>query len=230
MPGAIGLALLAFGLAALVWTHGEREIMGLPPEEFARLTALTALVLFISGSLFARYRGRWTAMIGHLVSWVVIFIGLIALYTHRYELEAVAMRVMAELRPGAAVVSAPGEVSVRRGFDGAFVLTGEANGEELRFIFDTGANIVVLTAEAAERLGYGPGDLSYTAPVFTANGRTLAAPITLETLAVGDIVERRVRALVARPGQLPENLLGMTFLDRLDGYEVRRDELVLRGR
>lgn len=230
MPGAIGLALLAFGLAALVWTHGEREIMGLPPEDFARLTGLTAIVLLISGSLFSRYRGRWAAMVGHLVSWVVIFIGVIALYTHRYELEAVAMRVMAELRPGATMVASPGEVSVRRGFDGSFVLRGSANGEPMTFIFDTGANVVVLTAEAAARLGYGAGDLAYTAPVFTANGRTMAAPITLDTLRIGDIEERRVRALVSRPGQLPENLLGMTFLDRLDGYEVRRDELVLRGR
>ena len=54
MPGAIGLALIGFGLAALVWTHGEREIMGVAPDEFARLTALTALVLFLSGSLFSR--------------------------------------------------------------------------------------------------------------------------------------------------------------------------------
>ncbi|MGP9819767.1 retropepsin-like aspartic protease family protein [Salinarimonas sp. NSM] len=230
MPGAIGLALLAFGLAALVWTHGERAILGLPPEEFARLTALTALVLLISGSLFSRYRGRFAAFVGHLVSWVVIFIGLIVLYTHRVELEAVALRVMAELRPGAAVTIAPGEVSVRRGFDGAFVVRGTANDTALDFIFDTGANVVVLTADTAARLGYGADDLAYRVPVLTANGRTMAAPIVLDTLAVGDIVETGVRALVAQPDALPGNLLGMSFLDRLESYEVRRDELVLRGR
>ncbi|MGJ3263583.1 MAG: retropepsin-like aspartic protease family protein [Salinarimonas sp.] len=230
MPGAIGLALLALGLAALVWTHGERQVMGLPPEEFARLTALVALVLLVSGSMFSRYRGHVAAMIGHLVSWVVIFVALIVLYTHRAELESVALRVMAELRPGAAVTVAPGEVSVRRGFDGAFVVRGTADGTPLDFIFDTGANVVVITADAAARLGYAAEDLSYRVPVLTANGRTMAAPIVLDTLAVGDIVERRVRALVARPDALPGNLLGMTFLDRLDSYEVRRNELVLRGR
>ena len=169
-------------------------------------------------------------MVGHLASWVVIFVGVIALYTHRFELESVAMRVMSELRPGATTVASPGEVSVRRAFDGSFVVRGAANGEPMSFIFDTGANVVVLTAEAAAQLGWAEGDLAYTVPVFTANGRTMAAPITLDTLRIGDIEERRVRALVSRPGQLPGNLLGMTFLDRLDGYEVRRDELVLRGR
>ncbi len=137
---------------------------------------------------------------------------------------------MSELRPGSTVSVSAGEVSVRRSFNGSFVLRAEANGVPMDFIFDTGANIVVLDADAAERLGYGPDALSYTVSVSTANGRTMAAPITLETLTVGDIVERRVRALVARPGALPENLLGMTFLDRLSSYEVRRDELVLRGR
>jgi aspartyl protease family protein len=66
--------------------------------------------------------------------------------------------------------------------------------------------------------------------VFTANGRNLAAPVTLDRLSVGPITERRVRALVARPGVLRENLLGMTFLERLPSYEVRGNRLILRGR
>ena len=67
-------------------------------------------------------------------------------------------------------------------------------------------------------------------PVLTANGRTMAAPVTLPQLAVGPIVERNVRALVARPGVLHQNLLGMTFLERLASYEVRSNRLILRGR
>jgi aspartyl protease family protein len=38
-----------------------------------------------------------------------------------------------------------------------------------------------------------------------------------------------VPALVARPGMLGENLLGMTFLERLASYEVRGNRLVLRA-
>jgi aspartyl protease family protein len=54
--------------------------------------------------------------------------------------------------------------------------------------------------------------------------------VTLDMLRVGSIAERRVRALVARPGALRENLLGMTFLERLTSYEVRGNRLILRGR
>ena len=38
------------------------------------------------------------------------------------------------------------------------------------------------------------------------------------------------RALVARPGALDENLLGMSFLGRLKSYAVERGRLVLTAR
>jgi len=56
-----------------------------------------------------------------------------------------------------------------------------------------------------------------------------AAPVTLDQLAVGGIVERAVPALIAQPGQLRTSLLGMSFLNRLESWEVRGDRLVLRG-
>jgi len=53
--------------------------------------------------------------------------------------------------------------------------------------------------------------------------------VTLNSLAVGGIVERSVPALIAQPGQLRTNLLGMTFLNRLESWEVRGDKLVMRA-
>ncbi|MGC1094084.1 MAG: TIGR02281 family clan AA aspartic protease, partial [Pseudolabrys sp.] len=38
-----------------------------------------------------------------------------------------------------------------------------------------------------------------------------------------------VPALVAQPGQLKNNLLGMSFLNRLQSWEVRGDRLRLHG-
>ncbi len=53
--------------------------------------------------------------------------------------------------------------------------------------------------------------------------------MTLDRLAVGGLIERAVPALVAQPGQLKNNLLGMTFLNRLESWEVRGDTLRMRG-
>ena len=54
--------------------------------------------------------------------------------------------------------------------------------------------------------------------------------VTLDRLAVGDIVERAVPALVAQPGQLRTSLRGMSFLNRLESWEVRGDRLMMRGK
>jgi aspartyl protease family protein len=88
---------------------------------------------------------------------------------------------------------------------------------------------VVLTQEAAKAAGLPLEVLSYTVNVETANGRTRAAPVTLDRVAVGNIIELSVPALIAQPGQLRTNLLGMSFLNRLQGWEVRGDRLVMRA-
>jgi aspartyl protease family protein len=71
--------------------------------------------------------------------------------------------------------------------------------------------------------------LEYTVNIDTANGRTKAAPVTLDRVAVGSLVERSVEALVAQPGQLKTSLLGMSFLNRLQSWQVSGDRLLLSG-
>jgi aspartyl protease family protein len=43
------------------------------------------------------------------------------------------------------------------------------------------------------------------------------------------LTERAVPALVAQAGELKHNLLGMSFLNRLQSWEVRGDTLRLRA-
>ena len=96
-------------------------------------------------------------------------------------------------------------------------------------VLDTGASAVVLTQDAAKAAGLPLEVLNYSVNVDTANGRTRAAPVTLDRLSIGDITERSVPALVAQAGQLRTSLLGMTFLNRLESWEVRGDKLMMRG-
>lgn len=230
MSGAVGLAVILLGMAALVYFHGQGEIAGLPADQFAALLALGALFLVVLSSVVQEFRGQWTRGVQALALWAVLFLGVTGLYGYRGELQEVASRLVSDLAPGEPVVGSGGEVSIVRRMDGTFVVAGQVNDRELRFIFDTGASTVVLTSESAQAVGFAPATLNYVVPVSTANGRTMAAPVTLDMLRVGSIAERRVRALVARPGALRENLLGMTFLERLTSYEVRGNRLILRGR
>jgi aspartyl protease family protein len=99
----------------------------------------------------------------------------------------------------------------------------------MTLLVDTGASTVVLKPAEAERAGIDVGDLSYSVPVHTANGTAYAASVRLNSIAIGPLVLENVEALVAQPGSLNENLLGMSFLRRLRSYEFSKDFLTLRG-
>jgi aspartyl protease family protein len=229
MPGAAGVALLLIAAGLLVFFYGDRPILGLPPEEFARAASLGAIALLVLGSLFGNMRAGWREGLRSLAVWLALFAALVGAHAYRFDIEEAGRRVLAEIAPEQTVEASGGEVTISRRLDGTFVLPGKANGRAVRFIFDTGANVVVLNAETATALGFAPEALDYSVMVATANGRTMAAPLTLDTVTIGTIEERRVRALVAKPGTLQENLLGLSFLDRLHSYEVRRNRLILRG-
>ena len=120
-------------------------------------------------------------------------------------------------------------VDVPRGQGGEFTLHARINGVSAPMVVDTGASSVVLTYETAKAAGLPLEVLDYDVDVETASGHTKAARLTLNRLAIGRLVERSVPALVVPQGQMKTNLLGMSFLNRLESWEVRGDQLVLRG-
>jgi aspartyl protease family protein len=125
---------------------------------------------------------------------------------------------------------APGRaVQVARGQSGEFALQAKINGVVAPMVVDTGATSVVLTYETAKAVGLPLELLEYDVEVQTAGGHTKAARLTLDRLSIGKLVERSVPALVVPHGQMKTNLLGMSFLDRLESWEVRADRLMLRG-
>ena len=120
-------------------------------------------------------------------------------------------------------------VQIARGQSGEFALHAKINGVTAPMVIDTGATWVVLTYETAKAAGLPLELLEYDVEVETAGGHTRAARLTLDRLAVGKLVERSVPALVVPHGQMKTNLLGMSFLDRLESWEVRADRLMLHG-
>ncbi|CAA9329190.1 MAG: CblY, a non-orthologous displasment for Alpha-ribazole-5'-phosphate phosphatase [uncultured Microvirga sp.] len=230
MTGALLLGLALLGAAVLVANSGQATVAGIAAGDFASLAAFGGVAFVAASALIGAFRGRFAEGVRALLAWAAIGFVFVAGYTYRFELAEVTARIAGELAPGRTAVGPGGEVTVSRRADGSFVLGARVNDRDMRFIFDTGATTVVLTPESARAAGLNPDTLEYTVPVSTANGRTVAAPVILDRLTVGPITEQRVRALITRPGLLRENLLGMTFLERLGSYEVRNNRLILRGR
>ena len=120
-------------------------------------------------------------------------------------------------------------VQISRSQGGEFALQAKINGVTAPMVIDTGATSVVLTYETAKAAGLPLELLEYDVDLETASGHTKAARLTLDRLAIGKLVERSVPALVVPHGQMKTNLLGMSFLDRLESWEVRADSLMLHG-
>jgi aspartyl protease family protein len=227
------LLLLLVGLvvAILVVLANQGGTVGsLSTEDFSWLAYKIAILVFISGTVLTLFRERFVQAVTMALLWVAVGLLLVVGYSYRFELHEVADRVLAELVPGH-VESQGRTVAVARTNGGDFAVNATINGARVAMVLDTGATSVVLTHEDAKAAGLPPEllDSHYTVKIDTANGITHAAPVRLDRVAVGSLVEHSVDALVAQPGQLKTSLLGMSFLNRLQSWEVRGDRLFLHG-
>ena len=121
-------------------------------------------------------------------------------------------------------VTAPSPREFRRGPDGHFYADAQVNGTTIRFLVDTGASLVVLTREDAQRAGI---QLPSTrAMAMGVGGPIEIIPVTLDRVAIGGIEARGIEAAIA--DETPVSLLGQSYLQRVGSVEIRGDTMVLR--
>jgi aspartyl protease family protein len=219
---------LLIAILIILARGGEGTVGSLSTNEFGSLAYKILILVFLGGAVLAMFRQRFTEAVTAAMLWVVVGLALVVAYSYRFELHDVADRVLVVLVPGH-VVSHGRTVEVGRSNAGEFAISAHINGARVAMVLDTGASSVVLTRDDAKAAGLPLEVLKYTVNIDTANGRARAAPVTLDRIAIGDLTERSVEALVAQPGQLKTSLLGMSFLNRLQSWQVSGDRLVLNG-
>jgi aspartyl protease family protein len=121
-------------------------------------------------------------------------------------------------------VTAPSPRELQRGPDGHFYADAQVNGVTIRFMIDTGASVVVLTAQDAQRAGIQLP--SERAMAMGVGGPIEVTPVTLDRVAIGGIEARGIQGAVAE--ELPVSLLGQSYLQRVGSVEIRGDRMVLR--
>lgn len=152
-----------------------------------------------------------------------------------------AARTVASLDDGAqaatpvlraeAAISAPARpaatAQVTKSADGHYWAEAMVDGKVVRFLVDTGATAVALTADDARRLGYNPSGLDYRYDVITAEGKVKAAAVQLRSISIAGARVDNVEALVIERG-LHTSLLGMSYLGKLQSFEATRTSLILK--
>ncbi|PXA85047.1 TIGR02281 family clan AA aspartic protease [Caulobacter sp. D5] len=223
-------ALLAGGIVAVLVLLGRFAPWG-PQDGYDRAYILMwggAIVLF-SGALLRATRREALRGVGFVALWLVIAAVLGMGYLYRAELAEAPQRLLMALNVGAPVTTGERELRVAKNAGGAFVIIGEVNGQRVPFMVDTGASHTVLSPADAQRIGVPIETLNYDQTAETANGLGYGAVWTADRLAIGPIV-RKDFVMDVNKAPMGGSLLGMSFLDTLESYEVRDGVLILRWR
>jgi aspartyl protease family protein len=119
----------------------------------------------------------------------------------------------------------PNTLVFRADRGGHVVVDAAINGASMRLLVDTGSTLVALTPEDASAAGISLETLNFDHRAQTANGPGRMALVTLREVRIGQLSLYDVPGAVME--HLPVSLLGMTFLGRLDSWQMRDGRLTI---
>lgn len=189
-------------------------------DTMMRVVYLVILLLCLGGSFWASMRADLGKSLQQGVIWALIFVGMlggVGLYND----------ISSKHLPRQSVAEGTGEIIAPRYRDGHYHLTLQINGADVDFLVDTGASAMVLSEDDARKVGFDPASLRYSEQAATANGIVQTAPVILDRVQLGDIVDRGFPASV-NGGAMDGSLLGMAYLERFSSIEIKDNALVLR--
>lgn len=198
-------------------------------DDRADLVYQLGVVALISTALLRGLQGSIGQHLKYVAIWSAIIAVLALGYAYRAELSQVPRRLQLAFNVGAPVQVGERTLVVPQDEDGHYVVDGRVNGQRVRFMVDTGATETVLSPDDARRVGVPVDALNYGYEAETANGKGYSAAYETTSLAVGPIELKGFRVMVNK-APMSGSLLGMSFLKRLDAFEFRDRQMILKWR
>jgi aspartyl protease family protein len=189
-------------------------------NDFARLIYLSVLVVAILGSVLISRRGAYGKMFRQAGVWLLIFMGIVAIVASWQDIRQSGQTTSFQQ-------SQDGAIIIPKEIDGHFHLTLTINDRPIDFLVDTGASDIVLTRKDAARVGFDPNRLDYWGMANTANGTVRLATIRLETVRLGEFIDKNIRASVNK-APMEKSLLGMRYLSKFSAIEISNDQMILK--
>ncbi len=219
--GAIGITMIV----VFMLMDAFPETMENEDNRMSLTHSLLWLVL-IGSSVVVHASQRPKKALRDAALWVLIGSVLFVGYSFRHEFGALKDRLVGELLPHQGLVRGD-TITLVAAKSSHFIAEAQVDGVDIRFLVDTGASDVTLTPQDARRLGFNLEKLRFDKVYNTANGIVRGAPVRLGVVKIGPLEMENVRASV-NSAPMSHSLLGMSFLERLGGYQVEGDRLTLR--
>ncbi len=96
-----------------------------------------------------------------------------------------------------------------------YIAYGSINGRPVRFLVDTGANVVAINSTMARSLGISLAD-GVPTRASTASAELAATLVIIKEIQVGDIKQVNIQAIILGSEHPKDILLGMSFLQHVD--------------
>lgn len=181
---------------------------------------IMAMVLVLS-ALMSR-REPLAKMITMALAWIAIFAAGFVIFTFRDDLGWVAERLRSEAT-GAPVLQGE-EIRIPMAIDGHFWVDAKLNGQDVKFLVDSGATMTTIGSRTAARAGV-PNSGARDQLVRTGAGVIRVSSARVDTLDIGTIHRENMAAHIADDDEL--NVLGMNFLSSLTRWGVEGRWLIL---
>lgn len=178
-------------------------------------------IMLVVGSLMAR-REPVAKLATMAAAWVVIFAAGFVLFTFRDDFGYLAERLKAEAI--GTPVNEGRETRIPMAIDGHFWVHATLNGQDVRFLVDSGATMTTIDRATAMKAGV---PISPKADEFvrTGNGIIRVSSGRADEIAIGKLVRRNVGLQVADNDDF--NVLGMNYLSSLSRWGVEGRWLIL---
>jgi aspartyl protease family protein len=229
--GRLGLWLIlmaALGGIVVALAHAFPEAVR-TPDDWTDVAYAAGVVVLVSTGLFRLGPGRFAQHLKHVALWLAIAAVLALGFAYRDAFSGAGQRLRLAFSAGDPVATGDHELVIPQDDHGAFVVVGKVNGQRVRFVVDTGATDTVLSPDDARRLGVPVESLRYADAAETANGVGYSAPYTAQRLEIGPIAIDDFRVAINQ-APMSSSLLGLSFLRRLQSFEHRDGQLILRWR
>lgn len=227
--GAVAAIVLAlFATAMLVaWIAGWSMDSGIDDQRGPALVGMATIGALLGAGILASMRQNISRTLFSVIAWAAIFMLVILGYSYRDDVSQMWGRVRSEIFAGEVRVTGERTVEVARAGDSHFYITAQIDGNPVDFMVDTGATMIALTWADARRAGISPETLRFDRRVQTASGTAMVASARMGLMTIGPI-ERQGLAVTVLPEGAGQSLLGLSFLNTLQSYEVSGNRLILR--
>ncbi|HSI20095.1 MAG TPA: TIGR02281 family clan AA aspartic protease [Sphingomonas sp.] len=135
-------------------------------------------------------------------------------------------RPVAVAPASAAPADTPVATVIDRAASGHFLAVADVNEEPIRFVVDTGADIVALTQEDARRAHVDFDPLAFDVIGHGASGEVRGQEVRIESIVLDGKRASNVHGVVLEGGEV--SLLGQSYLRHIANVQIQGDTMTLR--